>query len=431
MRIAIVNWSSRKAGGAQTYLDTVISAFRRAGHETALFCETNLPVDRAPISLPREVPLWCVLEMGSDRAVSALRGWSPHVVYGHGLIDLEIEGRTLEVAPAVFFAHSYHGTCISGAKMFKYPAVRPCGRRFGWQCLAQFYPHRCGGLSPLTMWTDFRLQSQRLKMLRSYKAIITASEHMRLEYLRQGFAPEAVKIVPLPVEPRVPQAWIAALTGNAELGANSDEHGLSDRAYRLLFAGRMDLVKGGGVLLDALLRVISTIGRPLHMTFVGDGPERGNWEVKASHIASREPRLQVKFTGWLDTSQLTRMFDESDLLVVPSLWPEPFGLVGPEAGLHGLPAVGFAVGGVPEWLLDGVNGHLAPGDPPTSEGLAEAVTGCLRDPAAYRQLRIGALKVARRFSVANHIGQLTRVFEAAMVSRTQPTTATPPCGSLQ
>ena len=52
----------------------------------------------------------------------------------------------------------------------------------------------------------------------------------------------------------------------------------------------------------------------------------------------------------------------SDLLVVPSVWPEPFGSVGPAAAQHGIPAAAFAVGGIPQWLHEGVNGHLADGN---------------------------------------------------------------------
>ena len=50
----------------------------------------------------------------------------------------------------------------------------------------------------------------------------------------------------------------------------------------------------------------------------------------------------------------------SRLLVVPSVWPEPFGSVGMAAARCGVPAAAFAVGGIPQWLHDGVNGHLAP-----------------------------------------------------------------------
>ena len=75
MRIAIVNWSSRKAGGAETYLYRVIGALRCSGHETALFCEADGPADRAPIALPREAPIWSVSKMGLEAATEALR---PH-----------------------------------------------------------------------------------------------------------------------------------------------------------------------------------------------------------------------------------------------------------------------------------------------------------------------------------------------------------------
>ncbi|MCR6679845.1 glycosyltransferase, partial [Escherichia marmotae] len=64
--------------------------------------------------------------------------------------------------------------------------------------------------------------------------------------------------------------------------------------------------------------------------------------------------MEFEFTGWLAQNQLAALMKSSDLLVVPSLWPEPFGSVGPAAGRHGLPAAAFAVGGIPQWLAEGV-----------------------------------------------------------------------------
>jgi hypothetical protein len=294
MRIAIVNWSSRKVGGAETYLDRVIGGLRCAGHEPALFCETDLPADRAPITLPWETPLWSVSKMGLERAVSALRGWCPDVIYGHGVADPDIEARTLEVAPAVLFAHNYYGTCISGAKTFKFSVVRPCSRRFGWQCLAHFYPHRCGGLNPITMWKDFQRESQRLKILHSYQAIATASEHMRSEYMRHGFAPESVKVIPCPSS--LEATGTNGPPNTEGCGRSNGQDGVQPAAnravgvraeaspYRLLFVGRMEWLKGGGVLLDTLPLVLAAIEQPLQMTFVGDGTERARWEEKAANI---------------------------------------------------------------------------------------------------------------------------------------------------
>ena len=104
----------------------------------------------------------------------------------------EVERRTLDIAPAVFFAHNYYGTCISGAKTFKNPVVTPCDRRFGWQCLAQYYPRRCGGWNPVTMVRLFRQQRDRLELLSRYGAIVTHSAHMQNEYINHGLTASRV-----------------------------------------------------------------------------------------------------------------------------------------------------------------------------------------------------------------------------------------------
>ena len=102
---------------------------------------------------------------------------------------------------------------------------------------------------------------------------------------------------------------------------------------------------------------------------------------------------------------------ESRLLVVPSVWPEPFGSVGMAAARHSVPAAAFAVGGIPQWLHEGVNGHLAPGSPPAAAGLADAVVKCLEEPQHYEELSLGARHMAATFTMEKHLPELFRVFE--------------------
>jgi len=95
--------------------------------------------------------------------------------------------------------------------------------------------------------------------------------------------------------------------------------------------------------------------------------------------------------------------------VVPSLWPEPFGLVGIEAGHLGVPAVGYAVGGIPDWLIAGVSGELAPGDPPSPRGLADAIVRALSNHDHYNRLCAGARQTAELFSVDQHVNHLEAI----------------------
>lgn len=399
MRIAVVSSTSKRFGGAETYLEAVIPALAEAGHALAYLCEVALPVDRATLPIPSDAPVWCVAGSSPGRPLAELKAWSPDAICVHGLHDPQLEEALIAVAPVVFFAHDYYGLCISGNKSFSWPQMRPCGCRFDWRCLARFYPRRCGGLNPMTTWRLYRASAQRLELLHRYDAIVVASAALRRAMLDQDLDPARVHLI-VPPLPR---------STASQLGAIAQD---SDRApSRLLWAGRMVELKGGALLLQALPAAAAQLGRPLHLTMAGDGPARSSWERLACRVMSRDRGITVEFTGWLEAAASTDVFARSDLHVMPSCWPEPFGRAGIEACRAGLPSVAFAVGGIPDWLTDGVNGHLVPGDPPSAAGLSEAIVQSLRDPTHFQTLRDGAIVAARRFDLDRHVGQLIALFD--------------------
>jgi len=100
-------------------------------------------------------------------------------------------------------------------------------------------------------------------------------------------------------------------------------------------------------------------------------------------------------------------------LIVPSVWPEPFGLVGIEAGCVGLPAVGYGVGGIPDWLKPGISGELASGDTPNPDELADAVVRAIGDESHWQKLRVGAWEMAQQFPRQRHLDQLEKILIAA------------------
>jgi glycosyltransferase involved in cell wall biosynthesis len=247
------------------------------------------------------------------------------------------------------------------------------------------------------MWKYYRWEQKRFQLLSCYKAIVTLSSAVRAEFLRHGLAPERVEWIPFGFSPE-------------HLQPPAVKTGVST-TWRLLFLGRTEFLKGGHVLLEALPKVRRVLNRPLRVTFAGDGPERQAWTVLATRLKAQDSLLAIEFVGWMNHAQKKQLWAETDLLVVPSLWPEPFGLVGPEAGLHGIPAAAFAVGGIPDWLKEGINGHLAPATPPTGDGLAEAICRCLRDATTYARLSRGAVESARHFTLSNHMAALMDLFK--------------------
>lgn len=404
MRIALVNVDRRICGGVESYLSRLVPALVARGHQLALLVERDSGGGRPAIPLPAQVPAWCVAELGRRRSLAALADFRPDVVFAHGLAEPGLEAATLGAAPCVFFAHSYYGACISGAKTWSRPRLRVCSRCFGPACLLHYFPHGCGGRSPLTMAREYRRQARRLGLLRRYREIVVGSGHMAEEYRRQGLGAR-LTVAPLPVaEPPVAPA--------AKRLAPAEEGG-----PRLLFLGRMEALKGGQVLLAALPAVSRALGRGLRLRLAGDGPARDAWRRAAEDLTRRHPELAISFLPWLDAPARDQLLDDTDLLVVPSLWPEPFGMAGPEAAARGVPAAAFAVGGIPEWLRDGESGALAP--PPGEGGeapeaaLAAALVACLADSAIHLRLAEGALRQARSFTLDAHLAKLLPALERA------------------
>ena len=76
---------------------------------------------------------------------------------------------------------------------------------------------------------------------------------------------------------------------------------------------------------------------------------------------------KVSFLGYCDSDAFMQSID---VLVVPSLWAEPFGLVAVEGCANNLPVIASNMGGLPEIIRDEYNGLLCSPDDPDSLGIA-------------------------------------------------------------
>ncbi len=394
MRILIAGANRTVEGGAETYQRALIAGLAAAGHAAALFYERRAAAGRPTVDTEAQsIPVWGTEEMGTEVALERAATWAPDVVYVQGLTSPALEARLLDRWPGVLFAHGYYGTCETGTKRHAFPRVTMCTRTFGPACLALHHARRCGGLSPVAMLRLYGLQAARHALLSRYGAIGVASSHMRAEYLRHAVPPDRLHVLHLPP------------TGIVRDPAPPVTRPL---ANHVVMAGRLTDLKGGDVLLDALRPAGRALGLPLSLTVVGDGPARRPLERQA-----RARGVTARFFGWASAAERNRILRTADLLAMPSMWPEPWGLVGLEAACAGVPTVAFAVGGIPEWLTPGESGELAPADPPTAEGLAEAMVRALRDPAHYGHLSRGAWEQVGRYTMERHLNELLPVLSTA------------------
>jgi glycosyltransferase involved in cell wall biosynthesis len=393
VRIAVVNETPHLVGGAEAYLDGVLPMLAARGHALALCTGTGRLVEQ-PVTGAGSLDAEFAIRGDLAGFVRDVQGWKPDVVFLHGLDDPDSEQACRALAPTAYFAHTYHGTCISGSKCFQFPAPAPCDRVLGAGCLVRYFPRRCGGLNPVTMVRLYGIQQRRRRLAQSSQAVLTLSEHMRAEFIRHGVDDARVTVLP---------KWPPAPTEFAQ-----------DRPagppWRLLFLSRLEPVKGGALVIEALREIAGALGSPVTLTVAGDGPERPRLERLARKVTRRSRGMvNVEFVGRVASPGRTELLAKAHLLVVPSVWPEPFGLVGLEAGLAGVPAVAFAVGGIPEWLRHEVTGHLVTGRP-DSFAFAEAVTRVLSDPAYYGRLAEGAAAAATALDRTAHLARLEATF---------------------
>jgi glycosyltransferase involved in cell wall biosynthesis len=144
------------------------------------------------------------------------------------------------------------------------------------------------------------------------------------------------------------------------------------------FAGLISTEKGAPLLLEAFAKLRTPDAR---LVMLGDGPE-----LSALRRRVRQLRLgdRVALPGAVPPNRVAESFASARAAAHPSLVPEGFGLVGPEALQQGRPVVGLGFGGSREWLVPGVTGLIADG--PDAAAFARALDTLLGNATLADQL---------------------------------------------
>ncbi|HEV7665318.1 MAG TPA: glycosyltransferase family 4 protein [Chloroflexota bacterium] len=169
----------------------------------------------------------------------------------------------------------------------------------------------------------------------------------------------------------------------------------------LAFLGRISSEKG----VAAAIRIASAAGMPIRIAarlplpHLEDPNVRRDWTYYQQEV---QPLLQgpdVELIGQVGGRQKDEFLRNAAALLFPISWPEPFGLVMPEALACGTPVLALRAGSVPEIITDGLTGFVRD----TEEALVEAVGRIATlDRAACRA------EAERRFSATS----MTDCYEA-------------------
>ncbi len=188
---------------------------------------------------------------------------------------------------------------------------------------------------------------------------------------------------------------------------------------RLGYLGRLDPMKGIELLLDTLSGALAD--RRWTLAVAGRGSIAGQGAPQyETTLVRRYPDPRIRFLGFVEPPALLANID---VLIVPSVWQEPFPRVTFEAYAHGVPVIGSSRGGIPEGIDDGHTGLLFEPDEPAT--LAEAIGSLLDDPARVAAMKAATLvKWEREFTPAEIVRQYRELYGAVRPARSPHSSGT-------
>ena len=374
-RILVLCDSVDRVGGTESYLSRVLPALAARGADVRVVARRI--VDPGAFGLPATEIRWGADDEAPDAGAArevrdAIERVRPDVVVTSNVHDARVMAAARTAPKLVVRVHDNRLFCPQGDRQYPhFPA--PCTLAMATTtCLANALVRGCVA-GP---------NARTLRMLRSRQAlqreVLLADRLIVSSHFVAGIC--STNGVPSARLALVPPPFAGSIAASARPARD-----------RVLFAGRLERDKG----LASLIRALSRIEPERRPELVVAGAPTS--QSRALPALAMRLGVDAAFLGKLSTPELTRAIDGSTLVAVPSLWPEPFGLMGIESFARGRPVVAYGVGGIPEWM--GAAGLLVRrGDERT---FARAIEIALR-PERWDAFSRAALAQAAAYRVDDH-----------------------------
>ena len=182
----------------------------------------------------------------------------------------------------------------------------------------------------------------------------------------------------------------------------------NQNTINILFMGRIGIRKGTFDLLEAYLKVHERFAN-VKLILGGDG----DIEKARSFVIRHHLQNKVEIKGWLSGQDKIDAFRKANIYVLPS-YNE--GLPGSvlEAMAAGLPVISTPVGGIPEAVIDNVNGIIvSPGD---IESLSKALVKLCNDSSLRVKMGTKSLELANeKFYMESIVDKLLKIYQQCII----------------
>ncbi len=166
------------------------------------------------------------------------------------------------------------------------------------------------------------------------------------------------------------------------------------------YIGQLNPVKGVHVLIEAFKKLDNS---RMHLLIFGPLNSNSSYAKRLQGLAGEDGRIH--FLGAFTRNDLGKVLQRIDVLVVPSLCYETYGMVIQEAFAVQVPVIASDLGAMSEYIQDGVSGLLF--EPGSADDLARQLRRVSGDPGLLEQLKRGIPPVK---SVEQEVEELLRIY---------------------
>jgi len=257
---------------------------------------------------------------------------------------------------------------------------------------------------PLALYAKMNSQVLRYFLERTDE-IVAVSNGLREIYIESGFDPDRISVLHNMVsglEESVSEA-------SSELQELRNRLHLGEEERVVLYVGRLSWGKGVHLLVEAMPRVLEEV-QDTRLLVAGEGILMSLLKERVAGLGMED---SVSFLGQVSHKTVQSLYQLADLVVSPSLWPEPLSRVHLEAMSASRPIVASRVGGNPETVDDGETGLLVP--PGEVDRLADSILYLLQNPETAEKMGMrGREKAYRSFNVSTIARKTISLYESRL-----------------